>query len=153
MATSNEFERDEDRLPWLETVEPDEPHGSGAGRKLLLALVGVLVLGAAIFGLYRLQVGSGAGGSGELIAAQEGDYKVKPDDPGGLKVEGEGDTAPEAVSLGVPDADAAPDTESEGVAVDDVLLPPEGVPVGLLDSEALADPEGVAVDEREARGL
>jgi len=93
MATSNEFERDEDRLPWLETVEPDEPHGSGAGRKLLFALIGVLVLGAAIFGLYRLQVGSGAGGSGELIAAQEGDYKVKPDDPGGLKVEGEGDTA------------------------------------------------------------
>ena len=29
----------------------------------------------------------------ELIAAQEGDYKVKPDDPGGLKVEGEGETA------------------------------------------------------------
>ena len=93
MATSNEFERDEDRLPWLETVEPDEPHGSGAGRKLLLVLVGLLVLGAAIFGLYRLQVGRGADGSGELIAAQEGDYKVKPDDPGGLKVEGEGDTA------------------------------------------------------------
>ncbi len=93
MATSNEFERDEDRLPWLETVEPDEPHGSGAGRKLLLVLVGLLVLGAAISGLYRLQVGRGADGSGELIAAQEGDYKVKPDDPGGLKVEGEGDTA------------------------------------------------------------
>lgn len=93
MATSNEFERDEDRLPWLETVEPDEPHGSGAGRKLLLVLVGLLVLGAAIFGLYRLQVGRGADGSGELIAAQEGEYKVKPDDPGGLKVEGEGDTA------------------------------------------------------------
>jgi len=93
MATSNEFERDEDRLPWLETVEPDEPHGSGVGRTLLLVLLGVVVLGAAIFGLYRLQVGRGAGGSGELIAAQEGDYKVKPDDPGGLKVNGEGDAA------------------------------------------------------------
>jgi hypothetical protein len=32
-------------------------------------------------------------GNGALIAAQEGDYKVKPDDPGGLKVQGEGDSA------------------------------------------------------------
>jgi len=93
MATSNEFERDEDRLPWLETVEPDEPNGSGAGRKLLLALIAVVLLGAVGFGLYRLQAGRTGQGSGELIAAQEGDYKVKPDDPGGLKVEGEGDTA------------------------------------------------------------
>ena len=36
---------------------------------------------------------TGAAGDGALIAAQEGDYKVRPDDPGGLKVEGEGDAA------------------------------------------------------------
>ncbi|WP_298811953.1 SPOR domain-containing protein [uncultured Sphingomonas sp.] len=93
MATSDQFERDEDRLPWLETVEPDEPRRSGGGRIVLLVLLGLLVLGGVIAGLYRLQAGRGADGSGALIAAQEGDYKIKPDDPGGLKVEGEGDTA------------------------------------------------------------
>ncbi|WP_294354969.1 SPOR domain-containing protein [uncultured Sphingomonas sp.] len=93
MATSDQFERDEDRLPWLETVEPDEPQRSGGGRVVLLVLLGLLVLGGVIFGLYRLQTGRAADGSGELIAAQEGDYKIKPDDPGGLKVNGEGDAA------------------------------------------------------------
>ena len=88
MATSDQFERDEDRLPWLETVEPDEPQRSGGGRVVLLVLLGLLVLGGVIFGLYRLQTGRAADGSGELIAAQEGDYKIKPDDPGGLKVVG-----------------------------------------------------------------
>ena len=93
MATSDQFERDEDRLPWLETVEPDEPQRSRAGRVVLLVLLGLVVLGGVIFGLYRLQMARGADGSGELIAAQEGDYKIKPDDPGGLKVDGEGDAA------------------------------------------------------------
>ncbi|MBW6523315.1 SPOR domain-containing protein [Sphingomonas sp. RHCKR47] len=93
MATSDQFERDEDRLPWLETVEPDEPHRSGGGRIVLLVLLAMLILGGVIFGLYRLQAGRGADGSGELIAAQEGDYKIKPEDPGGLKVDGEGDAA------------------------------------------------------------
>ena len=32
-------------------------------------------------------------GGPEVIAAPPGDYKVKPSDPGGMKVEGEGDTA------------------------------------------------------------
>lgn len=84
--------RDEDRLPWLETVEPDEPEGSGAWRVVVLVLLGLVVLAGIVFGLFKLQ-GSGPTGEGELIAAQEGDYKIKPDDPGGLKVEGEGDSA------------------------------------------------------------
>lgn len=84
--------REEDRLPWLETVEPDEPEGSGVLRVVLLVLLGLALLAAIVFGLFQLQQRS-PDGQGELIAAQEGDYKIKPDDPGGLKVEGEGDSA------------------------------------------------------------
>jgi hypothetical protein len=85
--------RDEDRLPWLETVEPDEPPRSNTGRTIALVLLGVGLLLAILIGLTRWQQSRNAGGDGTLIAAQDGDYKVRPDEPGGLKVEGEGDAA------------------------------------------------------------
>ena len=44
-------------------------------------------------GLFWLGNRSRPGGNGEIIAAPEGDYKVRPDDPGGLNVQGEGDTS------------------------------------------------------------
>lgn len=84
--------REEDRLPWLETVTPDEPQGPPLGRVLIAVILGLGVLALIIFGIYKLQ-SRPAGGDGELIAAQEGDYKVKPEEAGGLKVEGEGDSA------------------------------------------------------------
>jgi hypothetical protein len=84
--------REEDRLPWLETVEPDEKDGVGAGRVIALVLLGLAVLAALIYAIYRIQNRTPAG-DGQLIAAQEGDYKVKPNDPGGLRVEGEGEAA------------------------------------------------------------
>jgi hypothetical protein len=92
MAESMDL-RDEDRLPWLETVEPDEEEErSGAGRKIALTLLALALVVGIGFGILQWQR-SQTGGDGTLIAAQEGDYKVRPDDPGGLKVEGEGDTA------------------------------------------------------------
>ena len=84
--------RDEDRLPWLETVEPDEPEGPGVLRVLLLVLVGLAVLAAIVFAIFSFQQRT-PDGQGELIAAPQGDYKIKPDDPGGLQVQGEGDSA------------------------------------------------------------
>lgn len=85
--------RDEDRLPWLETVEPDDEEPSHTGRNIALSLLGLALLAVIVFGVVRWQQSRGAGGDGTLIAAQEGEYKVRPDDPGGLKVEGEGDSA------------------------------------------------------------
>lgn len=94
MATSGEYDmRDEDRLPWLETVDDDQEDGPSPLRIVLLVLLGLILIAAAIFGYYYYQRHRGTGGNGELIAAQEGDYKVKPDDPGGLRVSGEGDSA------------------------------------------------------------
>lgn len=84
--------REEDRLPWLETVAPDEPDGAPLGRVIAMVLLGLALLAVLILGIYQLQHRRPAA-SGELIQAQEGDYKIKPDEPGGLKVKGEGTTA------------------------------------------------------------
>lgn len=84
--------REDDRLPWLETVEPDEQDGPSVGRVVAAVVLGLVVLAAIIFGIYRLQQRP-ADSDGQLIAAPAGAYKVKPDEPGGLKVEGEGAAA------------------------------------------------------------
>lgn len=83
---------EDDRLPWLETVEEDYHDGPSIGRILLLVVLFLLVAGAIGFGYYWYKNQQGLTGNGALINAQEGDYKVKPDEPGGMKVEGEGDT-------------------------------------------------------------
>ncbi len=87
--------RHEDRLPWLETVEPERPQRGGAGRVILLVLLALLLLMAIVWAVTRVGHHDAAAtdASGGLIAAQGGDYKIKPDDPGGLKVAGEGDSA------------------------------------------------------------
>lgn len=101
--------REEDRLPWLETVEPDEPESPGVFRVVVLVLLGLVVLAGIVYGIFTLQQRTPQG-TGELIVAQEGDYKIKPEDPGGLKVEGEGDSAI-AASAGA-DAPAAIDLKA-----------------------------------------
>ena len=94
---NNRFALDDpDRLPWLETADGYEYDEGASPLKVAAMVLGGLALLAAIVGgiywLQRNQTG-GATGNGELIAAQEGDYKVKPDDAGGKSFEGEGDTA------------------------------------------------------------
>ena len=84
---------DDNRLPWLETAADDEDEGPSLGRVLGLALLGLIVIGAVLGGVYWWKHRAPVAGDGTLIAAQEGNYKVKPDDPGGLKVEGEGDAS------------------------------------------------------------
>ena len=83
--------REEDRLPWLETVDPDEPEGAPVGRVIAAVIAGLAVLALIVFAILSVQKRQQP--DGQLIAAQEGDYKVRPDDPGGLKVKGEGDAA------------------------------------------------------------
>ncbi len=87
---------DPDRLPWLETADGYE-YDSGASPLKVAGLVlgGLALLAAIVGGIYWMQRNQSGGteGNGELIAAQEGSYKVLPTDPEGKKFEGEGDSA------------------------------------------------------------
>lgn len=87
--------RDEDRLPWLEAVDDeDDVERVSPLRLAALLLLGLAILGVVIAGVWWWQSREVTPtGEGELIAAPPGPYKVKPDDPGGMKVEGKGDAA------------------------------------------------------------
>ena len=84
---------DEDRLPWLEAADGFEEDGEvSPARLLVMVLGGLLLIGVVLGGLWWVQNG-GARGKGELIAAQEGDYKVAPKNDGAKAFEGEGDAS------------------------------------------------------------
>ncbi len=55
---------DDDRLPWLETVEDDYREGPSFGRLLLLAVLLLAVLGAGAFGYYWYQKQKSLAGNG-----------------------------------------------------------------------------------------
>jgi hypothetical protein len=94
---------DEDRRPWLEPVEVEqEPSGPRLGKPILLAILAIAILGAAVAGYGWWSKQGATEGHGELIPAPPGPYKVKPSDPGGMDVEGAGETAFEASAGGEP---------------------------------------------------
>ena len=95
-ARSPDEPHDVDRLPWLEAVEEEDDRAGPSAAKLIAAVViGLLAIAIIVGGLFWLGNRSrdGVVGDGEIIAAPEGDYKIKPADPGGMNVAGEGDTA------------------------------------------------------------
>ena len=91
----SEFNLDDpDSLPWLETGGDYEEDGTSPLKLALMVLGGLLLLSLVVGAIYWLQGRSDrAGGNGDLIAAQQGPYKVRPEDPEGKKFEGEGDAA------------------------------------------------------------
>lgn len=117
---------DEDRLPWLEAVEDedDEP-GVGAGKLIAALIAGLIALGLIVGGVFWLRERGAEGGSGEgeLIAAPEGNYKERPDNPGGMQVDGTGDVAYSA-SEGA-DVNSAIDL----TAIPEAPVTPPGTPV------------------------
>ncbi len=99
MNTTNKYGLnldDPNRLPWLETADGYEYDDRASPLRIAVMLLTGLVLIAAIIGaiywLQRNQTG-GANGNGQLIAAPAGAYKVKPQNAGGKRFEGEGDSA------------------------------------------------------------
>ena len=85
---------DDDALPWLEAVEDEDNPPAVSARKMLaalaLVLVGVAIVAGTLFWLGRQDTGTGPP---QLIKAEAGPYKVRPEDPGGLDVAGDSGTA------------------------------------------------------------
>ena len=96
----------DEQLPWLEAVDDEDGPPGVSARKMLAALAVVLTAALLVAGtFYWLGSQTGAaGGVPELIQAQPGPYKVKPEDPGGLDVTGGSETAYETSAGEDPDA-------------------------------------------------
>lgn len=109
-----------DRLPWLEAVEDeDEREGPSAAKLIGALLIGLIAVAAVIYALFSLGNSDGGDmGQTEMIAAPAGDYKTRPDMPGGMKVDGEGDAAYAASEGADPDGrinlDAIPEAPVAG---------------------------------------
>ena len=96
----------DDRLPWLEAVEEEGGESGPSALKLIVAvLIGLAAIGGIVGGIFWMgNRDGGENGAPEVIAAAEGPYKVKPDSPGGMTVEGQGETAFDAAQGGTPNA-------------------------------------------------
>src|SRR5207253_7450286 len=85
---------DEDRLPWLEAVEEDgDGDGPSVGKLVGAILIGLLAIGVIVGGLYWLGNRNAAGEGNDVITAERGDYKQRPENPGGMNLSGEGNTS------------------------------------------------------------
>ena len=86
----------DEQLPWLEAVDDEDGPSGIPARRMLAALLVVLLAAALVsatfFWLGR-QNAAEVAGAPELIRADPKPYKVKPTDPGGLDVAGESETA------------------------------------------------------------
>ena len=123
-------------LPWLQAVEDeDEPRGLSA-RRMLAALVVVLIAGLIIAGTFFWlgRRDTAVNGPPELIKAPPGLYKIKPPNPGGLDISGESETAFET-SAGE-DKDSKLDLNKLPETA--VARPPKEQPKAAAPSEAKA---------------
>jgi hypothetical protein len=86
----------EDRLPWLEPVEDDAmEYAVPRGRLVGGVIAALVVIAVVVGGLFWLRQPRPQAASDEvaLIPAPAGNYKTRPENPGGMKVAGQGDTA------------------------------------------------------------
>jgi hypothetical protein len=156
------FDND-DRLPWLEAVEEEGGESGPSALKLIVAvLIGLAAIGGIVGGIFWMGNRDGAAnGPPELIKAPDGAYKVKPDSPGGMAVEGQGETAFDAAQGGTPNASidtsavteapvtAQPKAQAPAPAAKEPPLlkapPPTNVPAAKPETPAAAAGGGATV--------
>lgn len=152
---------DEERLPWLESADDvdGDDEGSGNGRLIGFAVMGLIVLAALIGGIwYATNKASGpADADGSLIEASKEPYKVAPSDPGGKTFAGTGDSsfkvsegekpvANLAASVSSSPSPSATPSPKQGAAVSAAADKPAapaaggvGVQIGAFSSSAAAE--------------
>lgn len=148
---------DDQSLPWLEAVENEDGPRAISARKMLVALLLVLLAGTIVAGtmFWLGRQNPAVSGGPELIRAEPGPYKVKPADPGGLDVAGDSETA-YSTSAGE-DPDSAldvrrlpqdmvpPPAEPATPAAPPKKLPSNEVKVPAPDGAAPAAPSGPTI--------
>lgn len=130
---------DDQGLPWLEAVDDEDGPRGVSAKKMFAAMLMVAVAAGIVAGTFfwlgrRDAVVSGAP---ELIAAAPGPYKVRPDNPGGLDVAGESETAYSTSAGEDPDAALDMNNLSEGVEppAPEPAVPVEPAPKKLPPNE------------------
>ena len=84
----------DDQMPWLEAVDDEDVAGRVSATRMLAALLLILLAAAIVAGTFFWLGQRDAGGGGPLlIRAEPGPYKVRPENPGGLDVAGQSETA------------------------------------------------------------
>lgn len=129
---------DGDALPWLEAVENEDGPRAISARKMLVALLLVLLAAAVVAGT-MFWVGRqdpAPDGAPQLIKAEPGPYKVRPADPGGLDVAGDSETAFSTSAGEDPDA-----------ALDVRKLPQEMTPLPVETPQPAAPPKKIPPNE------
>lgn len=129
---------DGEALPWLEAVENEDGSRAISARKMLVALLLVLLAGALVAGtmFWIGRQNPAPGGAPQLIRAEPGPYKVKPSDPGGLDVAGDSETAYSTSAGEDPDA-----------ALDVRKLPQEMTPLPVETVQPAPPPKKIPPNE------
>ncbi|MBA3729432.1 MAG: SPOR domain-containing protein [Sphingomonas sp.] len=153
---------DDQGLPWLEAVDDEDGPTGVSAKKMLVAVLMVLVAAGIVAGTF-FWIGrrdSVAEGPPELIRAETSPYKSRPDDPGGLDVAGESETAFETSAGEDPDSaldmnklprgiSVPPPTPAPGEPVKPVEPKPKTLPPNetkeLAPDDAAAGPSGPTV--------
>lgn len=128
----------DEQLPWLEAVDDEDGPPGVSARKMLAALAVVLLAALIVSGTFywlgqRTAEGTGAP---ELIRAEPGPYKVRPENPGGLDVAGDSETAYETSAGEDPDSRLNLEAFPEDVAPAPAPAPPKPAP----SEPAVAEP-------------
>lgn len=129
---------DGEALPWLEAVENEDGPRAISARKMLVALILVLLAAAIVAGtmFWLGRQDPAPSGGPQLIKAEPGPYKVKPTDPGGLDVAGDSETAYSTSAGEDPDA-----------ALDVRKLPAEMTPLPVETKQPAVPPKKIPPNE------
>jgi hypothetical protein len=143
--------------PWLAPVPGQEEEGDSgpsAARLILGVLLGIILIGGLVGGFFWFMNREEGSTGVQLIKAEPGPYKVRAPEPGGMEIEGKGDTAFAASEgadpVGKIDVSAVPEqpvTEGGG----GVAKAPGAVAtiqLGAFSSEAAASKAWTALSKR-----